>query len=90
MLRRLQQLRRCRGSSFSGGINKDGRGKVKLEALLLQSSRFLIEKVDEIAKKLRLTRTDALEILCALGYERIQELLKKAEERTNVEVVSSK
>jgi predicted transcriptional regulator len=39
-----------------------------------------VKALDEIAEKLRVSRTTALELLVALGYHECQALLKKAEE----------
>jgi predicted transcriptional regulator len=39
-----------------------------------------VKAVDEIAEQLHVTRTVALELLTALGYQSCKELLKKDEE----------
>jgi predicted transcriptional regulator len=39
-----------------------------------------VKALDEIAEKLKVSRTTALELLVALGYHECQSLLKKAEE----------
>jgi len=39
-----------------------------------------VKALDEIAEKLKVSRTTALELLVALGYHECKQLLKKAEE----------